>query len=342
VQADLLHDFILVTLNTHISNPSRNSARAFSLVELLLTLVLVMGLLASSVMYFTGAFTRSGLDEGAEQFVTLVRYAQAEAANSGRKVRLTFELDDSLDGGGGQASPTRASVPDPAGEGAGSGWGSSLRRIVVEWEPDALQRPGTFEVIPRKVWADPAINELIGVEGMRSLLEPQSPGAGGQTDAGSGDSVVRSLGDSAFDVGSDDNGLWTEDSLAWESSGMPDDEEVMVTSNAVEVTPSLHMTFYPDGTCDPFEVVIASRRDSDARRVAVRIHGSLGRVSKEVMETGVGGAPDADLDGASPSSSVSARSEAVGNGGNWADELLGTIPGESAGSQGRWAGARSR
>ena len=43
------------------------------------------------------------------------------------------------------------------------------------------------------------------------------------------------------------------------------------------------ITFYPDGTSDSAEVVLASRNDEDERRLAVRLGGMLGTVSTRTI-----------------------------------------------------------
>ena len=73
-------------------------------------------------MNFTGLQSSSQLDEGVEQFESLVRYARAHAANSGCRVRLTFEE---------VASEGEMAVP--------------LGNVFVSWEADPLNKPGEFQ-----------------------------------------------------------------------------------------------------------------------------------------------------------------------------------------------------
>ena len=99
----------------------RGDGDGFTLIELLLTLVVLMLLLGAVVMNFTGLQSSSQLDEGVEQFESLVRYARAHAANSGCRVRLTFE--------------------EVAGEGE---LAVPLGNVFAVWEPDPLNKPGEF------------------------------------------------------------------------------------------------------------------------------------------------------------------------------------------------------
>jgi Tfp pilus assembly protein FimT len=64
--------------------------RGFTLVELLLAVVLVLGMLGA-VVYNFSSFQRSArLDEGAVQVEALFRFARAHAASTGRQVRVEF------------------------------------------------------------------------------------------------------------------------------------------------------------------------------------------------------------------------------------------------------------
>ena len=99
----------------------RGDGDGFTLIELLLTLVVLMLLLGAVVMNFTGLQSSSQLDEGVEAFESLVRYARAHAANSGCRVRLTFE--------------------EVAGEGE---LAVPLGNVFVGWEPEPLNKPGEF------------------------------------------------------------------------------------------------------------------------------------------------------------------------------------------------------
>src|SRR4029434_7161556 len=93
-------------------------------------------LLGAVVMNFTGLQSSSQLDEGVEQFESLVRYARAHAANSGCRVRLTFEE---------VAAEGELAVP--------------LGNVFVVWEPDPLNKPGEFHPL-RDV--EPLLETMLG------------------------------------------------------------------------------------------------------------------------------------------------------------------------------------
>src|SRR5690242_10994810 len=63
----------------------------FTLVELLLTVALLMLLLGAAVISFSTLLHSSELEEGVNQLEGLVRFARAHAANTGKKVQLTFQ-----------------------------------------------------------------------------------------------------------------------------------------------------------------------------------------------------------------------------------------------------------
>lgn len=193
--------------------------------ELLLTLVLILCLAAASVFTFTAIYQTANLDEGSDRFQSLIRFAQAEAATTGRKVRLQFVPAE-------EAAMLDASA-------------SELRAIQVTWEADMLNAPGVFEVYTNKAWSEEIVNELVGVQKVASLSDSGAP--------------VPSA---------------AEITAASDSSAL---EEYA----ASEEFPSI--TFYPDGSCDSAEVVLASRNDEDQRRLAVRLGGMLGTVTTRTM-----------------------------------------------------------
>jgi hypothetical protein len=198
-------------------------------VELLLTLVLILCLAAASVFTFTAIYSTANLDEGSDRFQTLVRFAQAEAATTGRKVRLQFVAND--------AAPVNENL--------------DLRAIKVTWEADLLNAPGVFEEYTNKSWSEEIVNELVGV----TKVAPMSP---------TGEPMP--TGEVA-DVGSTGTGTG----------------EFFMSDEFPAIT------FYPDGTCDSAEVVLASRNSDDERRLAVRLGGMLGTVTTRTINTSESG-----------------------------------------------------
>lgn len=193
----------------------RRAGSGFTLIELLLTLVLVLLLLGATVINFTGLQTGVQLDEGAEQLESLIRYARAHAANTGCKVRLSFE----------ELTEEHLAVP--------------LGNVFVSWEPEPLERPGEFHPL---IELSPLVESLLGlveVEDVRPLeVQPVPP---------------------------------HPDPLA-EGEGI------------VAFAP---ITFYPDGSSDSAEIVLAARESEDDRRVAMQILGITGTVKRRELREGV-------------------------------------------------------
>ncbi len=214
----------------------QSSAKGFSLVELLLTLVLILCLAAASVFTFTAIYQSANLDEGLDRFQSLIRFAQAEASTTGRKVRLQFVPTTSI--------PTDAI--------------SELRTIKVTWEADLLNAPGVFQEYTNKAWSEEIVNELVGVEKVQPIQSPNSlPLAENQLSA------------------------------TTEATGE--------TADAVELEEEFpSITFYPDGSCDSAEIVLASRNGDDERRLAVRLSGLLGSVSSRTLDTDSSEMSDSD------------------------------------------------
>jgi prepilin-type N-terminal cleavage/methylation domain-containing protein len=230
----------------------KNSKAGFSLVELLLTLVLILCLAAASVFTFTAMYRSANLDEGYNRFQSLIRFAQAEAATTGRKVRLQFE---------------------PVTSETGDEEQPELRNIKITWEADLLNAPGVFQTYTNKSWSEDIVNELVGVEKVQAApsgtpIRPATPVA---TANGSYDSMSRLGNELAPVTGPSDNGGY-----ASSESASPD----AALSQAGEF-PSI--TFYPDGSCDSAEIVLASRNTEDARRVEVSLSGILGSVSSRTI-----------------------------------------------------------
>lgn len=214
-------------MNIRITKAGRFSG--FSLVELLLTLVLILCLAAASVFTFTAVYRTANLDEGSDRFQSLIRFAQAEAATTGRKVRLQFV-------------PAETELSD----------GTELRAIKVTWEADLLNAPGVFEEYTNKAWSEEVVNELVGVEKVAPLSE---------------------------------SGMPVSDESAGNGTIAPEVPTFGSDTDLVESADFPSITFYPDGSSDSAEVVLASRNDDDQRRLAVRLGGMLGTVTTRTMST---------------------------------------------------------
>src|SRR3954451_1026276 len=110
------------------TRPNKTGGRGFTLLEMLLVMALLVALLGAIIFNFSSLQRGADLQEGARQFEALVRFAGAQAANSGRAVQLRF--------GGDAGSTNMVDVTDDVED-----WGAKLR---VVWEPDPVLQPGVF------------------------------------------------------------------------------------------------------------------------------------------------------------------------------------------------------
>lgn len=105
----------------------RRARRGFTLIEILLAVTILALMLGMAIVNF-GAWSGSqALEEGAQRWETALRMARAEAANRGRRVRLTF------------------SAPDDA---------NATPAVQVLWEPEPLLEPGNFVPLEGASWRD--------------------------------------------------------------------------------------------------------------------------------------------------------------------------------------------
>ncbi len=222
------------------SEGSRASQGGFSLVELLLTLVLIVCLAAASVFCYTALHRSANLDEGLHRFQSLVRLAQAEASTTGRKLQLQFPVTDA--------------------SAAADGGKPVLHQVRVMWEPDFLGAPGVFEEYTAKGWSEELVNELVGVTKVRSIQPERTPESAPTERAEPETEPLAEL-----------------------------DEEAAAETDEFPV-----ITFYPDGSCDSAEILLASRNDEDERLLEVRLSGMLGSISSRLVDQAEDGSIDPD------------------------------------------------
>lgn len=140
-------------------------ARGFTLVELLLAVTLVTLLASALVFSFSDMGQRAQLEEGTLQMEGLLRFARAQAANTGRRVQIVFD-------------ETSTNTPN-----------SSTTGIRLTWEPDPLGQPGHFEDLAETSWQIQALGDLVEIEDVQlrtcdsagpSQCEPDDKLLGGQ------------------------------------------------------------------------------------------------------------------------------------------------------------------
>ncbi len=131
-----------VSLPGCVQGQREKPRRGFTLIELLLAVALVLLLVSAAIFSFSTLLRGTQLEEGAGQVESLMRFARAQAANTGRRVQIVFDEDEDSD--------------------------SSAGIIRVVWEPDPLGEPGIFVQMAEAIWQAESINGLIRVESVES------------------------------------------------------------------------------------------------------------------------------------------------------------------------------
>ena len=232
----------------------RTTRVAFTLVELLLVVVL-LGLLFSAVVFSLDSLQRGAqLEEGAGQVETLLRFARARAAATGRQVRITF----------GNSDLTQPSATTSTNQAAGSPTPSSESGMVVEWEPDPIGAPGRFEVLREASSYLDQIGAMVRVEGWNPPEGGAAPGA--------------TPGSASLESG-----------IQPTSAGPVSGVQLADTNGPAGPRPPLF--FYPDGSSDFAELVVRSRNDDERRSVVLSLSGLTGAIQQRWESPESSGAP---------------------------------------------------
>jgi Tfp pilus assembly protein FimT len=197
------------------------------LLELLLVVALVLMLTGALVFNFSTLLRGNQLQEGTNRLETLMRFARAQAANSGRKVQLVFSAE---------------STNTPA---------ASTGEVRATWEPDPLRQPGCFSEMAEAQWHVQELNELVQVESVKLLDASTACPTNATNNAPEAD---------------------LEDEFA----------------EAGPVNPLSPITFYPDGSSDSAEIIVAPRStEEEQQRMAVRLVGITGSISHQLLSADV-------------------------------------------------------
>jgi prepilin-type N-terminal cleavage/methylation domain-containing protein len=132
---------------------SSRTGQGFTLIELVLAVVLLGLLIGATVFSYSSLQRGAALDEGVTQFEALIRYAQSQAASTGRKVQLIFEED----------------VADDVTV--------ALGNVRVLWEPEPLTQPGQFVELHSASDLVRQALELVEVVAVRTFEPGELPGA---------------------------------------------------------------------------------------------------------------------------------------------------------------------
>ncbi len=139
---------------------SSRAGQGFTLIELVLAVVLLGLLIGATVFNYSSLQRGASLDEGVTQFEALIRYAQSQAASTGRKVQLIFEEDVADD------------------------MTVALGNVSVLWEPEPLAQPGQFVELHSASDLVRQALELVEVVAVRTFEPGELPGLTGSTSSG--------------------------------------------------------------------------------------------------------------------------------------------------------------
>jgi prepilin-type N-terminal cleavage/methylation domain-containing protein len=135
-------------------NQLRRGRRGYSLVELLLTMSLLLLFTGLAVVSLNTLNQRSMLAEGTVRFETLLRFARAEAAHSGKRVRINFVQDTNQ-------------VPTTAQLGTNAVDPAQFNHVELTWEPDPASQPDVFQDLQTIQWGVEQVNETVWVPAIR-------------------------------------------------------------------------------------------------------------------------------------------------------------------------------
>jgi hypothetical protein len=124
-------------------------APGYTLVELLLTTSLLLLFAGLAIVSMQTLNQGSAFAEGTVRFETMVRYAHAEAARSGHRVRIDFVQETNA-------------VADLMGT-------NQLSQVRLSWEPNPATEPDVFQDLLGPRWGVDAVNESVRVVEVRLL-----------------------------------------------------------------------------------------------------------------------------------------------------------------------------
>jgi hypothetical protein len=140
--------------------------QGYTLVELLLTTSLLLLFAGLAVVSMETLNQGSTFGEGTTRFETMVRYAHAEAARTGRRVRLDFF----------QETNSLASLSGT----------NQLNQVRLSWEPNPATEPDVFQDLTGPRWGVEQVNEAVRVADVRlvdSTPDPATNAVDGLPDA---------------------------------------------------------------------------------------------------------------------------------------------------------------
>lgn len=128
------------------------------MVETLLAASLFMLLTGAAIISLEPASRGRDLDQGAVRLESILRFARAEAANTGRRVRVAFT----------QEAGQTAAQPN---------------QVHVLWEPQPLDSPEVFQDLSCAKWELEGFSDSVNVEQVRMIDSNTTPAPNENADA---------------------------------------------------------------------------------------------------------------------------------------------------------------
>ncbi len=259
--------------NTQMLNTGKSrrgqGRKGFTLVELLLAVSLML-LLGGAVICSFGTLDHGArLEEGATQVELVLRYARAQAASTGRQVKVVFGEDSEMATGQGYSAATVAPAASADSNTTSSNEVSGVR---VLWEADPLEAPGKFTPLPGAEPLTDQLNDLVRV------MRVRPPQAG----APQGDATGLDTAPAQFATSSTNN--------------------APASAGQAAAGPMPALTCYPDGSSDSAEILVSALDDDETRLSVVTLSGVTGALRHRFISATEDGAPLSEADSAPASS----------------------------------------
>lgn len=252
-----------------------NHQRGFTLIELLLVVVVLMIFMASAVFYMSPALKGIRLEEGANRFESLLKFASAEAAQSGKRVIIKFVSTNDV-----------------------SGQVVYVPKVAIENDP--IGNPGVFLDLPEVSWMDKEIEDLVQVT--RVTLEGQTEQSDMEEDEKADE--IPSFREQILS-GESENTDTNEVVLAEKENYFAILGDVQDGTNSFQSTNQVTDTldtedvseleseeksiiFYPDGSSETIEIEMISCDEEDTRKVIISLNGVTGLIEKKIYKTSEG------------------------------------------------------
>lgn len=192
----------------------KRADRGLTLIELLLSVALLLLFVGAIAFSFSSLQKNVQLDEGLSRLESLIGFARAHSAHSGRTVYLTLETvsDD----------PEKIDLEPDA-------------RFQLKWEPSPFEQPGVMTNLTAIPPSVEAVNDLVKAE---VYVEPETVLEDSASLLMSGDEAEDTLAEAAFEASeSDDAGTGAAETLATYAffpDGSSDSAKLVVTARDPE------------------------------------------------------------------------------------------------------------